>query len=127
MLFDWDEIKASKYHLTDDSNEQLSVREREKEADAFARGYLFSKEKTDQVRRFINDPEYVAEFAAENHVHPSFPYVFTAFESNNRTAWARARANSPDVNRAVDLIDMTCHGQEMVEEKIQKIKSKVYA
>ncbi|RZK44323.1 MAG: hypothetical protein EOO61_04240 [Hymenobacter sp.] len=127
VLFDWEEIKANKYHLTDDSNEQLSVREREKEADDFARGYLFSREKTDQVRRFINDAEYVAEFAAENHVHPSFPYVFTARDSDSRTAWALARANSPDVNRAIGLIDMTCHGTEMVEEKVQKVKSKVYA
>ncbi|RZK35149.1 MAG: hypothetical protein EOO61_12390 [Hymenobacter sp.] len=127
VLFDWEEIKINKYHLTDDSNEQLSVREREKEADDFARGYLFSQEKTEQVKRFINDAEYVAEFAAENHVHSSFPYVFAAFGSNNRTAWALARAKSPDVNRAVELIDMTCHGAEMVEEKVQKVKLKVYA
>lgn len=127
VLFDWEEIKANKYHLTDDSNEQLSVREREDEADGFAREYLFSKESIEQVRRFIHDAEYVAEFAEEHHVHPSFAYVFTAFESDNRMAWARARTHSPDVNRAVGLIDMTCHGEESVEEKIQKVKFKVYA
>jgi hypothetical protein len=128
VLFDWEEIKINKYHLTDDSNEQLSVREREAEADKFAREYLFSEEKTNQIRRYIHDSEYVAEFAAENHVHVSFPYVFTAkFSSDNRNAWAKARMHSPDVNRAVSLIDMTCHGEEMVEERVKKVKSKIYA
>jgi hypothetical protein len=129
VLFDWEEIKVNKYHLTDDSNEELSVRERENEADKFARNYLFSEEKTNYIRRYINDKEFVAEFAAENHVHPSFPYVFVAFGHDNRTAWGRARANSPttDVDRAVAPIDMTCHGEESVEERIQKVKHKIYA
>jgi len=128
VLFDWEEIKANKYHLSDDSNEQLSVREREDEADKFAREYLFSEEKIKQVRRYIQDEEYVAEFAAEHHVHPSFLYVFTAkYSSDNRSAWARARLHSPDVNRAVRLIDMTCHGDEPVEQTIQKVKHKIYS
>lgn len=129
VLFDWEEIKANKYHLSDDSNEELSVQEREKEADQFARGYLLSEEKTEQIRRFINDQQYVASFAEEQHVHPSFAYVFTARTVNNPSAWSRARMHSPttDVDRAVNLIDMTCHGEETVEEKIRKVKSKVYA
>ena len=128
VLFDWEEIKANKYHLSDDSNEQLSVREREAEADQFAREYLFSEEKTNQIRRYIHDEAHVAAFAADNHVHESFPYVFVAkFAANNRMAWARARAKSPDVSRAINLIDMTCHGDEPVEKRVQQAKQKIYA
>lgn len=128
VLFDWEEIKEGKYHLTDDSNEQLSVREREKEADSFARNYLFSNEKMDRVRPYLSDTEYVKEFARDNHVHPSLIYAFHAFDvgDTDRMAWARAKRNSPPVGDSIEVIDLPWVDENPVEELLHKYKSEVY-
>ncbi|MFB9865653.1 ImmA/IrrE family metallo-endopeptidase [Rufibacter immobilis] len=126
VLFDWEEIKANKYHLTDDSNEQLSVREREAEADDFAREYLFSKQKTADVRPYINNSVYVEKFAADNHVHPSLIYVFNAFDApkGNRMVWAIARKNSPEIEECTKALDIPW--ERSVEEVVQSLKPEVY-
>ncbi|RDV11851.1 hypothetical protein DXT99_23385 [Pontibacter diazotrophicus] len=126
VLFDWEEIKANKYHLTDDSNEQLSVREREEDADDFAREYLFSKQKAATIRPYIHDSAYVAEFATNNHIHSSLIYVFNAFDApkSNRMAWAIARKNSPDIEECIKSLDIPW--QRPVEEAVQNLKPEVY-
>lgn len=126
VLFDWEEIKANKYHLTDDSNKQLSVREREEDADNFAREYLFSKEKSSVVRPYIYNTGYVAEYAANNHIHPSLIYVFNAFDApkTNRMVWAIARKNSPDVESCIQALDIPW--PKPVDEVVQHLKPEVY-
>ncbi|NHE56487.1 ImmA/IrrE family metallo-endopeptidase [Cyclobacterium plantarum] len=126
VLFDWEEIKLNKYHLTDDSNEQLSVREREDEADHFAREYLLSKEKIIKIRPYLNDLSYVTEFAAENNIHQSFIYVFNAFDlqKNNRNAWAWARKFSPKVENSIKSIGIPW--EKPVEESLKLIKPSIY-
>lgn len=127
VLFDWEEIKANKYHLTDDSNEQLSVREREAEADKFAREYLFTTEKVKSVRPYLNDESFVEEFSINNHVHSSFLYVFNAFDmKNNRNAWALARKHSPDIDLSIKSIDTHWKDEEPIEEKAKRLKLQVY-
>lgn len=131
VLFDWEEIKEGKYHLTDDKNEQLTVREREEEANKFTRNYLFSLDKSSQVRPYLNDREYVSEFARDNHVHPSIIYVFNAHDvgKTDRMAWARARRESPSqlIEQALKSIDMPWESENAaVEALLQKYKSKVY-
>lgn len=129
VLFDWEEIKANKYHLTDDSNEQLSVQEREKEADNFAREYLFSKEKLEPIRPYINDAAYVAEFASNNHIHPSIIYVFYAYDTHttNRKAWARAKKYSPDIDECIKPINILWEDESPVEEIIPKLALEAYS
>lgn len=131
VLFDWEEIKEGRYHLSDDKNEQLTVRTREEEADKFTRNYIFSVEKSKQIRPYINDSDYVNDFARDNHVHPSIIYVFNARDvgENDRMAWARARKHSPTtlVNRALEAIDLPWEDENSaVEELLQKYKSAVY-
>lgn len=128
VLFDWEEIKANKYHLTDDANEELSVKERESQADDFTREFLFSNEKIAAIKPFINDKEYVKEFAIENQVHPSIAYVFNAFTSKgtDSKAWARAVANSPKVAEAIASIEISWTDERSVEEIIQHHKPVLY-
>lgn len=128
VLFDWDDIKASKYHLTDDSNEELSVREREQEADNFAREYLLPKEKSLLVRSYINDSAYVREFASDNQIHPSIVYTFNAFDSNgsDRTVWARAKKFSPPVTNATKDIEISWQDTRTVEEIMSSLKPNLY-
>jgi HTH-type transcriptional regulator/antitoxin HigA len=128
VLFDWDDIRVNSYHLTDDDNDQLTVREREDLADNFARQYLFSKEKTEEVKRYLNDSVYIREVALNNHVHPSIIYVFNAFDvgSKDRMAWARARSHSPEAVDAVKAFDIPWSEDRPVEKVINKLKTEIY-
>lgn len=128
VLFDWEEIREHQYHLTDDSNELLSVREREKAADDFAREYLFSKAKLSEIKKYINDEHYLNEVASDNQVHRSIIYTFYAFDANNRerSAWARARKFSPDVNIVTKDVNFPWNAKTPLESYILNIKSKLY-
>ncbi|KAA9341151.1 ImmA/IrrE family metallo-endopeptidase [Larkinella humicola] len=128
VLFDWDEIKAHKYHLTDDSNEQLSVQEREKEANEFARTYLFSKEKMDVISPFLHDVDFVADYAADNHIEKSIIYVLHAFETQatNRNAWPRAKRYSPDIKDCKLPLNMSWEDETRVEVAVPKLAVETY-
>jgi Zn-dependent peptidase ImmA (M78 family) len=105
VLFDWEEIKINGYHLSDDDESELSVRTKEEEADNFAREYLFSKEKTKTVKPYLNNnPAFVEKFAIENHVHPSFAYVFNAFDLGKTYRWAWALANTFNPEDEMDVL-----------------------
>ena len=123
VLFDWSEIKENKYHLTDDDNEQLSVQEREREADHFAREYLLPKEKYERVRRYLNDYEYVKKFGLANHVEPSIIYVFNArdTQSTNRSAWARANKFSPKLDRCIKPVNWLWNDERLIEEAVLQL------
>ncbi len=109
VLFDWDEIFLGKYHISEDGIDNLTLLEKEKEADSFAREYLFSKDKTDQVRPFLKNTDYVKEFAQNNHVHPSMIYVFNAKDrgNGNKLAWSMARKHNPTTEMKVMLKPIT--------------------
>ncbi|WP_160067623.1 ImmA/IrrE family metallo-endopeptidase [Sphingobacterium bovisgrunnientis] len=98
VLFDWDEIKESKYHISDNDDEDLALKEKELEADSFARKYFFSEEKTRRVKEFINNKYEIARIAKINDIHESMIYTFDAFDSGkkNRYAWVRANDFNPD-------------------------------
>lgn len=128
VLFDWSDIKANRYHLTDDSNDQLSVQEREKMADDFARDYLLSQDKLETIRPYLNDSLYVNHFATNNHIHPSIIYVFYAYANGkkDRLAWPRARRLSPDYHIATNHIDYSWKENKPVEEFYKQKKSEIY-
>ena len=128
VLFDWDEIRNSKYHLSDDETEQLSVKKKEDEADNFAREYLFSKEKTQSVRHFIQDQKYIEEFARNNHVHPSFIYVFYAYDKGKKDhkAWPRARRQSPNINDAINFMNNSWKNTKPITDFAKTVRMKVY-
>jgi len=97
VLFDWEEIKVNLYHLSEEVD-TLTKKEKEDEANKFAREYLFSIEKTKSVKRYLNnDEDFVIKFTKDNHVHPSFAYVFNAFDlgKTHRWAWALANTHNP--------------------------------
>jgi len=128
VLFDWEDIKTDSYHLTDDDNDQLTVQHREKMANDFAREYLFSKEKTAAVKRYINDNVYINDYAKNNHVHPGLIYVFAAFDAGagDRRAWGRAKQWDPTANAAIGNIDIPWDDQRSTEEIIKKRKRELY-
>lgn len=130
VIFDWKEIKSNryKYHLSDDETETLSVKERENQADNFAREYLLPKEKSYAIRQHLNNESYVNQFAKDNHVHPSFIYVFNAYDegNKNRTAWARARKHNPNTDKLIEKLTNPWDVQQPVREFIKSIKYNLY-
>src|SRR5690606_19754745 len=77
VLFDWEEILLNNYHISQENKLNFdSESQSERDADNFARKYLFSKEKMQEVQSFINNPDLVRHFAISNNVDPSFVYVF---------------------------------------------------
>jgi len=129
VLFDWDEIKANQYHVTDDDNNQLSVQEREKEANAFAGEYLFSPEKVKFITPYLQDASYVADFAARHQVHPSIVYVQCARAlGKNRSAWKLARMHSPSASDCIKKfgVALEAEGEQLIEQLIQPLKASLY-
>ena len=80
VLYDWDEIRKEKYHITGETD---SININEAEADNFARQYLFSDDKMEKIVPHISEPRYVKIFAEQNHVHPSIIYTFYSRDNKN--------------------------------------------
>jgi len=93
VLYDWDEIRNERYHI---SGETESIKINEVEADSFARQYLFSDEKMNLIKPRINEPNYVKEFAAKNHIHPSIIYTFYNFDNADEKNYAKFNKYMPD-------------------------------
>ena len=74
VLFDWDEILRKRYHLSDEENDLFVVKQKEDEANDFAREYLFPKKKLEVITPRIKQKLIVREYAVDNHVHPSIVY-----------------------------------------------------
>jgi HTH-type transcriptional regulator / antitoxin HigA len=81
VLYDFEELKTWKYHLTGENDIYLL---REDDADYFAREMLLPKEKLDFVKHIINSPALVAEYAEKNKVHPSIIYSFYCYEEKKQ-------------------------------------------
>ncbi len=129
VLFDWEEIQANQYHVTDDENNQLSVQEREKEANEFAAEYLFSSEKVEAVTPYLQDAKYVADFAAQHQVHLSIVYTQCARAlGKNRSAWKLARMHSPNASDCIKEfgVPLEAEGEQLVEQLIQPLKARFY-
>jgi HTH-type transcriptional regulator / antitoxin HigA len=128
VIFDWDEIQSNNYHLTDEENEQMTIAERETEANDFARDYLFSKKKTEEIRPHLYNSEYVNEYAKNNHVHPSFIYVFNAYDigHKDRNAWGRARNHNPNIDHIIKKIENPWNDAMPISDFVRTLRPKFY-
>jgi HTH-type transcriptional regulator / antitoxin HigA len=125
VIFDWEEIKVNKYHLSNEEDDQLTVIEREQEADNFAREYLFSKEKTKEISPHLWSSSAVKKFANNNHVHESFVYVFHAYDLREKTAWQKARRKNPPFESLTKSLD-TWNQEKPLADLVSALKYKYY-
>lgn len=127
VIFDWDEIRNNKYHVSDEKSDVLSVVEKENEANDFARTYLFSHEKTKDISSNIHNKEYVELYAKRNHVHSSFIYLFYAYDlGNNRGAWARAKKANPDIDNLIKPLTNSWSNPRPIREYVNTIRNRYY-
>jgi HTH-type transcriptional regulator / antitoxin HigA len=126
VIFDWDEILNNSYHLSDENSEQLTVKAKEEEANNFAREYFFSKEKTYKIRPYLSDFDYINEFAINNHVHPSFIYVFNAYDLKENSAWIKARNQNPNIQDLIKPLENPWSNSKPISTFVNSIKTKFY-
>lgn len=130
VLFDWALINKGEksFHISDDSEELFTIDEREIEADDFARKYLFSKEKMEEVTPFIYNYKYITEIARDNNVHPSIIYSYHAYDTSkkDRMAWIRAKKYMPEINVAVHRLETAWNEMKNVDEVAKKLKLEIY-
>jgi HTH-type transcriptional regulator/antitoxin HigA len=130
VIFDWEEIKLGQYHFSEEESErQLSVREKEQEADNFAREYLFSNQKLNHIQAYIDDDNYIDSFAKSNHVHKSFIYVFHAFsvsKNQDKFAWPRAQKYNPDITGLLKDLENSWESYKPISQFIKPLKLKIY-
>lgn len=129
VLFDWDEILLSNYHISQENQKSLySQSQNEIEADNFAREYLFSKEKTKEASSFINNQDFIRQYAISNNVDPSFVYVFYAFDAPNtdKYAWGRAKKLNPDIEKLKSKLQHSFESNSSFGDHIKKIRNKIY-
>lgn len=125
VLFDIDEIKSNIYHLSEEDNNQLSVVEKENEANAFAREYLFSKAKTEHIKPHINNEKIVSDFAKDNHIHPSFIYVFNAFDKGGK-AWGLAKTKNVEFDSLLAPLNNSWENPIKISQHVNSIKKYYY-
>jgi HTH-type transcriptional regulator/antitoxin HigA len=89
VIFDWEEILKKAYHLSDESDDILIVKQKEDEANEFARDFMFPRAKLENIKDQISNRLDVREMAMNNNVHPSFIYANYAYEmsSEQKNLW----------------------------------------
>ena len=129
VFFDWLDIKAKdKPHITEDTSQVFTITDNELDADNFARDYLFSRKKTDDIKLYLKDQEYIEDVAKQNDVHPSFVYTYYAFDhgKTDRMAWARAKRQSPPITEAVHRLENPFSKAIPIEDFAKKLRLEIY-
>lgn len=103
VIFDWEEIQKRKYHLSDEENDLFVVRQKEEEANEFAREFLFPKSKMQTILDRMQQRVFVKEYALDNHVHPSIVYANHAYnyKIEERNLWAEYEQFWPSIKNLV--------------------------
>jgi len=119
VLYDWDEIRREKYHITGETD---SININESEADNFARQYLFSDDKMEKVLPHINEPRYVRMFAEQSHIHPSIIYTFYSRDKNDYKRFYRQMR--PPLNSSLEPFNFFEFEDIKSSKPIKEITSK---
>jgi Zn-dependent peptidase ImmA (M78 family) len=122
VLFDFDTIEKSSYHLSDDNDLFLI----EDQANTFARNFFMSEEKFQYVRKYINNPYLVSKFANEIEVHPSIVYSFFTWyqkELYGKNYHAAFKQFFPDYSNAVEKLNPITWNESSIKETSERIKT----
>lgn len=125
VLFDWDDILVKSYHISDKTDLYTKV-EIEDVANQFAKDYLFSDEKVQDVLPHINNRSYIEKYARHNHVHESIIYTMIAYKRNN---WGWLKEFLPDINRCLKIVSGISHkmpASKVAEYYINNVYTKNY-
>jgi len=122
VLFDFDTIEKSSYHLSDDNDLFLI----EDQANTFARNFFLSEEKFQYIKRYINNPYLVSKYANETEIHPSIVYSFFTWyqkELYGKNYHGAFKQFFPDYSNAVAKLNPITWHERSIKEASTKIKS----
>ncbi|MBB4805062.1 Zn-dependent peptidase ImmA (M78 family) [Chryseobacterium defluvii] len=121
VLFDFETIQKSSYHLSDDNDLFLI----EDKANEFARSFFMSEEKFHYIKKYINNPYLVSKFANEIEIHPSIVYSFFIWyqkELYSKNYYAAFKEFYPDYNSAISKLNPITWNEASIKEASEKIK-----
>lgn len=122
VLFDFETIEKSRYHLSDESDLFLI----EDHANGFARDFFLSEEKFHFIKNFINNPYLVSKFATEIEVEKSIVYSFFTWyqkELYKKNYHAAFKEFYPDYSQAVSKLNPITWNELNIKEASDKIKT----
>ncbi len=122
VLFDYETIETSNFHLSGDDDLFLI----EDKADNFARDFFFSIEKFNYINKYINNPYLVSKFASENEIHPSLIYSFFTWYQKKlygKNYHAAFKEYYPDYLNAIKKLNPISWDEKSLKLASEKIKS----
>lgn len=123
VLFDLDVIMESKFHLTQDGQQDLFLIE--EKADRFAMDYFCTMEEFNYIFRHIHSPFHVERFAKQRQVHPAMiynAYQFYQQKLNGHNYWGAFRNEIPKVQPALAKLNPVTWTEQSVIEIAGKLK-----
>lgn len=122
VLFDFEDLKIWKYHLTGEPD--LGLYEKENLADYFSLEILFPKEKMEYIKSVIDSPLTIQQYAKQNNVHPAIIYDFYCYEEykngNNYSSKYSQFIGSSEI--ALSEVIMNPWNKKTIFEEVKKVK-----
>jgi HTH-type transcriptional regulator / antitoxin HigA len=105
VLFDYEQIEKSGYHLT--GQPEIFLHVNEEFADDFASEFFFGKEMYNYIKTHIHSDVLVENFAKKHNIDKSFVYGgFQHFISKEGgDYWKAFKIHFPDINKAVSKLN----------------------
>lgn len=127
VLYDLEEIQKREVHLSGQPDLFLV---NENKADEFARQYLFSPERSNQILPFINDEIIVKRFTDSAQVHASFAYAYYLHDLTQKgytNAWGNKLAKKiPVCQASLSLLNTRAFEKDTLKESIEYLKKVVF-
>lgn len=122
VVYDFEELKAWKYHLTGEVDLNLF---KEEFADLFACEILFPKEKLNFIRHQMSSHVLVQQYAEENKVHPSIIYSFHCYEEKKggKDVYPFYQKFFGKPDKALQVVKSNPWNKKNILEEIERIKS----
>lgn len=121
VLFDFESIETSSFHLSDNSDLFLI----EDKADTFARNFFMSEDRFHYIKKYINNPYLVNKFSEEIEVHPAIVYSFFTWYQKDlygKNYHAAFKEFYPDYSVAVRRLNPISWDEVSLKEASEKIK-----
>jgi len=125
ILYDFEEIKKTTYHLSDEYDLFLS----EEKANKFAEDYFFSEEKQDHIKPLIGNHLVVKDYAKRLHIHPSIIYGIHCFKQPAKmssSTWKKYRLHIPKTDETIKQFNTNPWKKNTLSESSEIIKETIY-
>jgi Zn-dependent peptidase ImmA (M78 family)/transcriptional regulator with XRE-family HTH domain len=127
VIYDFEDIKTMKYHLTGDTPDLFVTQEQEEIADYFARQLLVPDDKMGYISSFMDTPSLVKEYAKKIGIHPSIIYGFYCWDnaSRDKDVFMKYSSFIPKSAEAVKAIKSDPWKKESIVNQVEEIKSQI--